>query len=164
MAAWSVLWHWATEPPLRSTPWQPHRGFSQERANICFWSIYFPQTRSSEHENQRFRTHILSLNPQQELQEVSTLSRRGLAEVRSTVARMRMPTFEGEIHAAQRALDTAGIVAQLPSAAKTAGGPGPRKVDTSGVSYAALVSVAEFSASKTSGAERLHQECRRRVL
>ena len=63
MAAWSVLWHWATEPPLRSTPWQPHRGFSQERANICFWSIYFPQTRSSEHENQRFRTHILSLNP-----------------------------------------------------------------------------------------------------
>ena len=44
------------------------------------------------------------------------------------------------------------------------GGPDPRKVDTSGVSYAALVSVAEFSASKTSGAERLHQECRRRVL
>ncbi|MGV0444333.1 helix-turn-helix domain-containing protein, partial [Corynebacterium tuberculostearicum] len=42
-------------------------------------------------------------------------------------------------------------------------GPDPRKVDTSGVSYAALVSVAEFSASKTSGAERLHQECRRRV-
>ncbi|MCQ9170023.1 hypothetical protein JY504_08320, partial [Corynebacterium amycolatum] len=34
-------------------------------ANICFWSIYFPQTRSSEHENQRFRTHILSLNPVQ---------------------------------------------------------------------------------------------------
>ena len=43
-------------------------------------------------------------------------------------------------------------------------GPDPRKVDTSGVSYAALVSVAEVSASKTSGAERLHQECRRRVL
>ncbi|MFW0178206.1 transposase, partial [Corynebacterium sp. MSK122] len=42
-------------------------------------------------------------------------------------------------------------------------GPDPRKVDTSGVSYAAWVSVAEFSASKTSGAERLHQECRRRV-
>ncbi|MDU4730250.1 MAG: hypothetical protein E6Y04_09820, partial [Corynebacterium sp.] len=34
-----------------------------------------------------------------------------------------------------------------------AAGPDPRKVDTSGVSYAALVSVAEFSASKTSGAE-----------
>ena len=43
-------------------------------------------------------------------------------------------------------------------------GPGPRKVDTSGVSYAALVSVAEVSASKTSGATRLHHECRRRVL
>ena len=36
-------------------------------------------------------------------------------------------------------------------------GPDPRKVDTSGVSYVALVSVAEFSASKTSGARRLHQ-------
>lgn len=43
-------------------------------------------------------------------------------------------------------------------------GPGPRKVDTSGVSYAALISVAEVSDSKTSGATRLHQECRRRVL
>ena len=74
MAAWSVLWHWATEPPLRSTPWQPHRGFSQERANICFWSIYFPQTRSSEHENQRFRTHILSLNPAFSLRARSSLS------------------------------------------------------------------------------------------
>ena len=50
---------------------------------------------------------------QQELQEVSALSRRGLAEVRSTVTRMRMPTFEGEIHAAQRALETAGIASHL---------------------------------------------------
>ena len=31
-------------------------------------------------------------------------------------------------------------------------GPGPRKVDTSGVSYAAWVSVADVSASKVSGA------------
>ena len=43
-------------------------------------------------------------------------------------------------------------------------GPGPRKVDTSGVSYAAWVSVADVSASKVSGARRLHQECRLRVL
>ncbi|HAT6386288.1 TPA: hypothetical protein JAJ60_002665 [Corynebacterium striatum] len=43
-------------------------------------------------------------------------------------------------------------------------GPDPRKVDTSGVSYAALVSVADVSASKISGATRLHQECRLRVL
>ena len=43
-------------------------------------------------------------------------------------------------------------------------GPGPRKVDTSGVSYAAWVSVADVSASKSSGARRLHQECRLRVL
>ncbi|MFW9045283.1 transposase [Corynebacterium striatum] len=46
----------------------------------------------------------------------------------------------------------------------TGHGPGPRKVDTSGVSYAALVSVADVSASKVSGATRLHQECRLRVL
>ena len=43
-------------------------------------------------------------------------------------------------------------------------GPDPRKVDTSGASYAALVSIAEVSISKTSGATRLHQECRLRVL
>ena len=45
-----------------------------------------------------------------------------------------------------------------------AGGPDPRKVDTSGASYAAVVSIAEVSVSKTSGATRLHQECRLRVL
>ena len=44
------------------------------------------------------------------------------------------------------------------------GGPDPRKVDTSGVIYAAWVSVADVSASKSSGARRLHQECRLRVL
>ena len=43
-------------------------------------------------------------------------------------------------------------------------GPDPRKVDTSGVSYAAWVSVADVSASKSLGARRLHQECRLRVL
>ena len=45
-----------------------------------------------------------------------------------------------------------------------ANGPDPRKVDTSGASYAAVVSIAEVLVSKTSGATRLHQECRRRVL
>ena len=49
-------------------------------------------------------------------------------------------------------------------AGTTREGPGPRKVDTSGVSYAAWVSVADVSASKVSGARRLHQECRLRVL
>ena len=43
-------------------------------------------------------------------------------------------------------------------------GPDPRKVDTSGVSYAAWASVADVNASKVSGARRLHQECRLRVL
>ena len=46
----------------------------------------------------------------------------------------------------------------------TSDGPDPRKVDTSGVSYAAWVSVADVSASKSLGARRLHQECRLRVL
>ncbi|MBK4145920.1 hypothetical protein GWO58_03550, partial [Corynebacterium macginleyi] len=43
------------------------------------------------------------------------------------------------------------------------GGPDPRKVDTSGASYAAVVSIAEVLVSKTSGATRLHQEWRLRV-
>ena len=67
---------------------------------------------------------LIDTDPQrasQELQEVSELSRRGLAEVRSTVTRMRMPTFEGEIHAARRALETAGIAPYLPSATKATG-------------------------------------------
>ena len=55
-------------------------------------------------------------------------------------------------------LSTGGLLTQFN------GGPGPRKVDTSGVSYAAWVSVADVSASKVSGARRLHQECRLRVL
>ncbi|HAT6422420.1 TPA: hypothetical protein JAK07_002549, partial [Corynebacterium striatum] len=41
---------------------------------------------------------------------------------------------------------------------QSAFGPDPRKVDTSGVSYAAWVSVADVSASKSLGARRLHQE------
>ena len=45
----------------------------------------------------------------------------------------------------------------VPEAFYTTNGPGPRKVDTSGVSYAAWVSVADVSASKASGARRLHQ-------
>lgn len=44
----------------------------------------------------------------------------------------------------------------IDSAVFGAVGPGSRKVDTSGVSYAAWVSVAELSASKSSGARRLH--------
>ena len=58
-----------------------------------------------------------------------------------------------------------GVVEVYPSGTRVKDqGPGPRKVDTSGVSYAAWVSVADVSASKVSGARRLHQECRLRVL
>ena len=41
---------------------------------------------------------------------------------------------------------------QLATKLKAVEGPDPRKVDTSGVSYAAWVSVADVSASKSSGA------------
>ncbi|WP_411708443.1 sensor histidine kinase [Corynebacterium sp. LaCa116] len=49
-----------------------------------------------------------------ELEEISSLSRRSLAEVRSTVTRMKNPTFAGEVQAARRILDTAGIRAHIP--------------------------------------------------
>ena len=60
--------------------------------------------------------------------------------------------------------DSAQIVCVSDVCAWPEVGPDPRKVDTSGAGYAAVVSIAEASASKTSGATRLHQECRRRVL
>lgn len=56
-------------------------------------------------------------NPEQakqELKEISDLSRLALAEVRSTVTRMRTPTFAGELQAARRALETKGVTAHLP--------------------------------------------------
>ncbi|ERS58908.1 hypothetical protein HMPREF1261_01924 [Corynebacterium sp. KPL1818] len=56
-----------------------------------------------------------------ELQEISDLSRKSLAEVRSTVTRMRMPTFEGEVQAARRAFDTTGIQAHLPANVQAVG-------------------------------------------
>lgn len=60
-------------------------------------------------------------NPEQtkqELKEISELSRLALAEVRSTVTRMRTPTFAGELQAARRALETKGITAHLPELLK----------------------------------------------
>ena len=41
VAAWSVLWHWVTEPPLLSTLRQPHRGLSDDGPDIRLQSIYF---------------------------------------------------------------------------------------------------------------------------
>lgn len=49
-----------------------------------------------------------------EILEISRLSRVALADVRSTVTRLRRPDFAGEVEAARRALDTAGISADLP--------------------------------------------------
>ena len=63
-------------------------------------------------------------NPEQakqELKEICELSRLALAEVRSTVTRMRMPTFAGEIQGARRALETKGITAHLPECLTTPG-------------------------------------------
>jgi two-component system sensor histidine kinase DesK len=56
-----------------------------------------------------------------ELEQIARISRTALAEVRSTVTRMRSPDLDGEIAAARRALDTAGIDATLPSDAAIAG-------------------------------------------
>ena len=63
-------------------------------------------------------------NPEQakqELKEICELSRLALAEVRSTVTRMRTPTFVGEIQGARRALETKGITAHLPERLTTPG-------------------------------------------
>ena len=57
----------------------------------------------------------------QELKEISELSRLALAEVCSTVTRMRTPTFAGEIQGARRALETKGITAHLPERLTTPG-------------------------------------------
>lgn len=46
--------------------------------------------------------------------EVATASRTALAEARQTVTRIQAPDFSGEIRAARRAFDTAGITATLP--------------------------------------------------
>ena len=44
-----------------------------------------------------------------ELEQISRISRTALAEVRSTVTRLRQPDFAGQIRAAARALETAGV-------------------------------------------------------
>lgn len=49
-----------------------------------------------------------------ELEQISRTSRTALAEVRSTVTRLRQPDFAGQIRAAARALETAGVRAELP--------------------------------------------------
>ena len=50
-----------------------------------------------------------------ELEEIVHLFRTALAEVRSTVTRIERPDFAGEVSAAQRAMETAGIQADLPN-------------------------------------------------
>ena len=51
---------------------------------------------------------------QEQMRQVAQLSRQALAEVHSTVTRLRVPDLEGEILASSRALETAGIQASLP--------------------------------------------------
>ncbi|WP_165168286.1 sensor histidine kinase [Rothia uropygialis] len=50
----------------------------------------------------------------EEVLEIARLSRVALADVRSTVTRLRSPDFGGEVDAARKALTTAGIAAHLP--------------------------------------------------
>lgn len=56
-----------------------------------------------------------------ELEQITRISRTALAEVRSTVTRMRRPDLDGEVAAARRALDTAGVIAVLPDDTSVAG-------------------------------------------
>ena len=51
----------------------------------------------------------------EELRQISEITRSALAEVRATVIRLREPELAGELNAATRALQTAGIDADLPS-------------------------------------------------
>ena len=55
-----------------------------------------------------------------ELEAIAQLSRSSLAEVHSTVTRLRVPDLEGEVLASSRALETAGIQANLPDATTAA--------------------------------------------
>ena len=57
---------------------------------------------------------------QEQMRQVAQLSRQALAEVHSTVTRLRVPDLEGEILASSRALETAGIQADLPDATTAA--------------------------------------------
>ena len=62
---------------------------------------------------------LLEIDPARagaEMEAIVQLSRASLAEVRSTVTRLRVPDFSGEIEGAGRALQTAGIRAELPEA------------------------------------------------
>lgn len=62
---------------------------------------------------------LLEIDPARagaEMEAIAQLSRASLAEVRSTVTRLRVPDFSGEIEGAARALQTAGIRAELPDA------------------------------------------------
>ena len=56
------------------------------------------------------------------MEAIAQLSRASLAEVRSTVTRLRVPDFSGEIEGAGRALQTAIIRAELPEAQSARGG------------------------------------------
>ena len=57
---------------------------------------------------------------QEQMRQVAQLSRQALAEVHSTVTRLRIPDLEGEVLASSRALETAGIQANLPDATTAA--------------------------------------------
>ena len=62
---------------------------------------------------------LLEIDPARagaEMEAIAQLSRASLAEVRSTVTCLRVPDFSGEIEGAGRALQTAGIRAELPDA------------------------------------------------
>ncbi|MGK4065196.1 sensor histidine kinase [Rothia sp. HC945] len=84
-----------------------------------------------------------------EILEIARLSRTALADVRSTVTRLRQPDFAGEIDAAGKALATAGITADLP--------PSPSAHEVSGVNaslFSWAVREAVTNVVRHSGASR----------
>lgn len=94
---------------------------------------------------------------------VSSSRKKYTPEYRQEAARLVIESGRPIAHVAKEISVSATILGRWVKLERERG-PDPRKVDTSGVSYAAWVSVADVSASKSLGARRLHQECRLRVL
>ncbi|MCP3424838.1 histidine kinase [Rothia sp. AR01] len=84
-----------------------------------------------------------------ELEQISQLSRVALAEVRSTVTRLRAPDFGGEIAAARAALTTAGLEAVLPPAAEA-----PRLAGGNAALFSWVLREAVTNVVRHSGATR----------
>ena len=80
-----------------------------------------------------------------ELEAIAQLSRSSLAEVRSTVTRLRIPDFSGEIQASERALQTASVPAKLPDAERALSAVGVKSSLFSWVLREAVTNIVRHS-------------------